>query len=60
MTSKDKIIRDMETLKESIRLDYLELTKLDLTPEDRRNIRDHIQSCVEFLRDLYAKLERKD
>ena len=58
MTEMDKLKRDIDTLRESIRLDWQELAQLALTADERQGIRDHIEICQEDLRDLLNRLDQ--
>ena len=57
MTEKEKLLRDMKTLFESIRLDWQEIGAKFLTPEDCQQIKRHIQWCLDELKTLYNKLK---
>jgi hypothetical protein len=56
MLDQNKIKRDMETLLESIRLDWVDLAKNGFNPQERENVRKHIQWCIEELKTLEAQL----
>jgi hypothetical protein len=51
MTDKDKLLRDIDTLRESIRLDWVDLARLSLTQEERGGIRQHIELCFRELQE---------
>jgi hypothetical protein len=57
MTARDKIIRDIDTLKETVRLDWRDLATLNLQPSDRAAIRRHIDQCIMDLTDLRAQVD---
>ncbi|MDO9272699.1 MAG: hypothetical protein Q7T94_06750 [Rugosibacter sp.] len=57
MTSQEKLQRDIETLKESIRLNWQELGTTSFKPTDRDGIRQNIKWCLEELQSLYDQLE---
>lgn len=56
MTEKEKLLRDIETLRESMRRDWKDLAALHLDPEDRAGIKKHIEWCQQELAELVAKL----
>lgn len=56
MSQKEKLIRDIETLRESVRQDWRDLSVLQLSQEDRSGIKKHIQCCLDELKDLEKKL----
>jgi hypothetical protein len=60
MTEREKLKRDIDTLRESIRLGWLDLSRLPLTPEDARAIRIDINECVEDLGALRTRLDELD
>jgi hypothetical protein len=57
MTKREKLIRDIETLRASIRQDWADLARLSLTAEDRAGIGRHVQLCIEELHDLIGRLD---
>jgi len=57
MTDKQKPRRDIDTLKESIRIDWADLASKNLTADERKGLRKHIEQCSGDLNDL---LERPD
>jgi hypothetical protein len=57
MTDKQKPRRDIDTLKESIRIDWADLAFKNLTADERKGLREHIEQCSGDLNDL---LERPD
>ena len=52
MTDQQKRLRDIDTLRESIRLNYADLDKMVLTPDERAGIRQHIGWCIKELTEL--------
>ncbi len=56
MTDPQKLSRDINTLRESIRLDYAELEKLGLTSVERAGLR---KSIAWYTKEL-AELLRRD
>jgi hypothetical protein len=58
MTPKQKILRNTKTLRESIRLDVIELAKKFWSDDERKQIRDHAALCVSELNDLIERLRR--
>ena len=45
MTETEKLIRDIQTLRESIQIDWADLASNPLREEERKNIRMHIELC---------------
>jgi hypothetical protein len=60
VTEEEKLRRDIETLREAIRLDWADLAQLPLTPEERQGIRHNVTICVRDLADLLARLDNLD
>lgn len=56
-THEQKLIRDIETLKESIRIDFAELGKM-LNADEANNVLKHVEWCKEELKGLTDKLQR--
>ncbi len=56
MTEKQKLIREIETLRESIRTDWQDLATKPLQPNDRKEIRQHIDSCIADLKIVLEQL----
>ena len=52
MTDAEKILRDLETLKESIDLNKADLANLPMSAEVREGILQHIAWCYKNLREL--------
>lgn len=57
MTEAEKLKRDINTVRETIRLNWLELTKIGLTPEESRDVRASIEA---FTSDLFSLIRRLD
>jgi len=57
MTDQQKRLRDIDTLMESIRLNYADLGKLAMTAEERKGIRQHIGWCIKELTELLTRLD---
>lgn len=59
MTEKEKLIRDITTIRESINRDWADLSSiLSLSHDDRTAIRAHIEQCVQDLKELAERLDR--
>jgi hypothetical protein len=59
MTEKEKLIRDITTIRESINRDWADLSSLlSLSHDDRTAIRTHIEQCVQDLKELTERLDR--
>jgi hypothetical protein len=57
MTDQQKRLRDIDTLRESIRLNYADLNKMVLTGVERAGIRQHIGWCIKDLTELLTRLD---
>jgi len=57
MADSEKILRDLETLTNTIDLDRTDLDKLTMSPETRKSIQQHIARCLHSLRELEFVLE---
>ncbi|WP_374567459.1 hypothetical protein [Nitrosomonas sp.] len=58
MTSYEKLKRDIDTLRESIKLIGQELaSRKQLTPEETNELKHHIEWCSGELKELYKRLE---
>jgi hypothetical protein len=60
MNEKEQLVQDIKTLKESIRLNWIELGPLGLARGERKNIRALIQPLIEDLKDLYRRLDEAE
>lgn len=60
MTEREKIERDIATLRESLRLDFEELGRMNLDRQGRRNLRTHAAWCVHSLNGLIIWLDQLD
>jgi hypothetical protein len=59
MTEKEKLIRDITTIRESINRDWADLSSLfSLSHDDRTAIRTHIEQCVQDLKEPTERLDR--
>ncbi|MGC2410892.1 MAG: hypothetical protein WA441_13085 [Methyloceanibacter sp.] len=57
MTDQEKLLRDMKTLMESIKLDWSDVGTKALTGEERTQIRTHIEWCIKELKSLHELLD---
>lgn len=57
MTSQEKLQRDIDTLRESIKLDWQDIATKQLSLTERKDIKQHIQWCSDELKSLYDRLE---
>src|SRR6266436_855862 len=55
VTEQEMLKRDIQTLRESLSLDYRDLALLKLTKEQVEGIREHIRLCLEDLKNLQGK-----
>ena len=53
MTETEKLIRDIQTLRESIQIDLADLASNPLREEKRKNIRVHIELCQIELKKIF-------
>jgi len=60
MTEREMLERDINGLRESIRLNWIDLDRLQLTPEDRAGIRENSRLLALELADLNQRLEQLD
>jgi len=58
MTDEKELMQQVDMIRESIRLDWANLTSKNLTPEQRKAIREDIHMCINALNDLWARLAR--
>lgn len=59
MAKKEKLIRDITTIRETINRDWADLTSLlSLSHDERTAIRTHIEQCVQDLKELTERLGR--
>jgi len=58
MTEKEKLIRDIHTVRETINRDWADLTSsLSLSHDERTALRAHIEQCVQDLKGLIEQLD---
>lgn len=57
MTSQEKLQRDIDTLRESIKLDWQDIATNQLSANDKKGIKQHIQLCIDELKNLNERLE---
>ena len=57
MTDQEKLKRDIDTLRESIRLGWVDMDSKSMTPDERRELRKHITGLVAELTVLLARLD---
>ncbi|MBR1121384.1 zf-HC2 domain-containing protein [Bradyrhizobium lablabi] len=55
MTETEKLLRDIETLRTSMQLDWIDLAGR-LSPEERAGIREHLETCHADLKGLLKRL----
>ncbi len=56
MTETEKLLRDIQTLRESIQIDWADLDSNPLREEERKNIRMHLELCQTELKNLIERL----
>ena len=59
MTEAEKILFDMETLRESVEANKADLSNLPMSPETRAGILHHTGWCIEAFHKLRAQLEAR-
>lgn len=57
MTDHEKLKRDIDTLRESIRIEWQEIEGKDLSPGQRMDLMNHIRWCANELGLLLTKFE---
>ncbi|MGD9633534.1 MULTISPECIES: hypothetical protein [unclassified Afipia] len=60
LTEREKLDRDIAGLKESIRLNWVDLDRLNLSREERQGIRENTNLLIEELKELLGRLDRLD
>lgn len=60
MTETEKLLRDIQTLRESIQIDWADLDSNPLREEERKNIRMHLELCQTELKNLIERLLAMD
>lgn len=60
MTEHEKLVHDIEGLKESIRLSWIEMDRCAMKPEERASLRNHISDLGREIAFLLDKLEALD
>jgi hypothetical protein len=56
MTETEKLLRDIQTLRESIQIDLDDLASNPLREEERKNLCAHIELCQTELKNLLERL----
>jgi hypothetical protein len=56
MTEKEVLLRDIATIKQTINRDWVDLTSLSLSHDERNALRVHIEQCVQDLKGLMQRL----
>lgn len=56
MTETEKLLRDIQTLRESIQIDWADLDSNPLREEERKYIRAHLEACQAELKHLIDRL----
>ncbi len=60
MTPTEKLKSDIETLRESVKLDGIVFEILGLTAEERAGILEHMGECLSELQELTSKLKEQE
>lgn len=60
MTEVEKIRRNIETLRESMRLGWQEMAGTPTTPEERASLRKHLNWCAREILELTDRLDELD
>jgi hypothetical protein len=55
MTPTEKVLREIEALRESIEIDWDDLNSNPLREEERRDVRAHLEACQAELKRLIAR-----
>jgi hypothetical protein len=56
MTETEKLMRHIETLRESIKIDWADLNSNPLREKEREDIRSHLEICQAELKSLLDRL----
>jgi hypothetical protein len=56
MTETEKMLRDIQTLRESIQIDWADLATNPLREEERKHLRTHLELCQAELKKLIQQL----
>ena len=56
-TDQEMLRFDLDTLQESVRIDWANLASKHLTADQRKEIRRHLATCIDALKDLLARLD---
>ena len=56
MNKQEKLKRDIDILRESIKLDWQDIVTLQLSATEMLDIKQHIKWCNDELKNLYEKL----
>ena len=56
MTEKETLLRNITTVRETINQDWADLTSLSLSHDERTALREHIEQCVQDLKELTKRL----
>jgi len=59
MTSQEKLQRDIDTLRESIKLNWQDIAIKQLSATQRQGVKQHVQWCTDELKKLYERLENE-
>ncbi len=57
MTQQEKLRRDIDALRERVRLSWLEMDSKSMTLEERAQLRRHILDLIAALNDLLIRLD---
>ncbi|HOY87623.1 MAG: hypothetical protein V9G21_06945 [Methylotenera sp.] len=57
MTKQEKFKRDIESLSDSIKLDWQDIASKQLSLEEKQGIIQHIKWCISELKELHERLE---
>jgi hypothetical protein len=55
MTGTEKLLRDIEALRESIAIDWEDLRANPLREEERNSVRTHLEACQAELKKLISR-----
>jgi hypothetical protein len=57
-TERERLVRDINGLKERVRLEWLEMISKPMSPAERQELRKSIDSLVHELNNLWMKLDQ--
>ena len=60
MAEVEKLRADVDTLKESIQRDWVDMATKPMTKEERADLRQHIRLCIKEMKQLVQRLDENN